>query len=205
VLLFGFPATAALMVIARPIIIVLYQHGAFTAADMQQAVPTLIAFTAGLPAFLAVKIFAPGFYANHDTKTPFKIAIACVAVNLFFNLTFVYGFHFSQVGMALATTIAGWVNVGAMMWILHKRGNFAPDALLKSRLVKLLVASAAMAFALLLVGPQFEDMYHGGIVLKTLGLGAVIAAGFVVYGVVVLTLRAYDITLVNRLLRRRAT
>lgn len=204
VLLFGFPATAALMVIAKPIIMVLYQHGAFTEADMLQAVPTLIAFTAGLPAFLAVKIFAPGFYANHDTKTPFKIAIACVGVNLFFNLTFVYGFHFSQVGMALATTIAGWVNVGAMMWILHKRGTFEPDALLKARLTKMVGASAVMAAGLAVTNSYFTAFYSEGMVMKTLGLAAVIGVGSALYGIAVLGLRAYDVTLINRLLRRRS-
>jgi putative peptidoglycan lipid II flippase len=202
VLLFGFPATAALMVIAQPIIHVLYQHGAFTTADMLQATPTLMAFTAGLPAFLAVKIFAPGFYANHDTKTPFNIAMGCVAVNLFFNLAFVYGLNLAQVGMALATSIAGWVNVGAMGWILHRRGVFVPDALLKSRLVKMVVASLAMMVALAVVQPQFDGFYTGGIFMKALGLGMVIGIGTVVYAIGVLGLRAYDARLIMRLLKR---
>jgi putative peptidoglycan lipid II flippase len=201
VLLFGFPATAALMVIAEPIIRVLYQHGAFTPADMLQATPTLVAFTAGLPAFLAVKIFAPGFYANHDTKTPFKIAMVCVAVNLFFNLTL--SRPFAQVGMAAATSIAGWVNVASMVWILHKRGIFAPDALLKSRLRKLLIASAVMAFALYFVNRYFTDYYSGGMVMKTLGLLIVIGAGTGVYAIAVLALRAYDISMLKRLRRTR--
>jgi len=147
VLLFGLPCTAALMVIAEPIIRVLYQHGAFTPANMVATKAALVAFTAGLPAFLAVKIFAPGFYANHDTKTPFKIAVACVAINLFFNLTLIGPFR--HVGMAMATSIAGWVNVIAMMVILHKRGLFVPDALLKSRLTKMLgpVASWPSSFS----------------------------------------------------------
>jgi len=204
VLLFGFPATAALMVIAQPIIHVLYQHGAFTPTDMLQATPTLIAFTAGLPAFLAVKIFAPGFYANHDTKTPFKIAIACVAINLFFNLALVYGVHMAQVGMALATSIAGWVNVGAMGWILHKRGVFAPDALLKSRLAKMVAASLAMMVALAFAGPHFDGFYTGGIFMKALGLGMVIGIGTAVYAVAVLSLRAYDIGLIKKLLHRKS-
>ena len=204
VLLFGFPATAALCVIAEPIIRVLYQHGAFTVADMHAATPTLIAFTAGLPAFLAVKIFAPGFYANHDTKTPFKIASACVAINLFFNIAFVYGVHLAQVGMALATSIAGWVNVGTMGWILHKRGIFAPDALLKSRLTKMVTSSLLMMVALALAQPMFEGFYTGGIFMKALALTAVITIGAGVYGAAVLILRAYDASLITRLLKRRA-
>jgi putative peptidoglycan lipid II flippase len=201
VLLFGLPATAALCVIAEPVIRVLYQHGAFTPEDMRQTVPTLIAFTAGLPAFLAVKIFAPGFFANHDTKTPFKIAVACVIINLFFNLTL--SGPFAQVGMAAATSIAGWVNVAAMGWILHKRGIFVPDALLTSRLTKMVGASLAMMAALAFIEPYFAAFYTGSIFSKTLGLGIVIAIGTAVYGSAVLLLRAYDANLMTRLLRRR--
>ena len=201
VLLFGLPATAALMVIAEPIIHVLYQHGAFTTHDMAEASPTLIAFTVGLPAFLAVKIFAPGFYANHDTKTPFKIAILCVVVNLFFNLTL--SGPFAQVGMAMATTIAGWVNVGMMASILHKRGIFAPDALLKSRLIKMLIASGIMAAALAVAQRFFADYYTQGAVMKVVALSSVITIGMVVFGGMVLALKAYDTSMVTKLLRRR--
>jgi len=150
---------------------------------------------------LAVKIFAPGFFANHDTKTPFKIAVACVIINLFFNLTL--SGPFAQVGMAAATSIAGWVNVAAMGWILHKRGIFAPDALLKSRLAKMLGASLAMMAALAFIESYFAAFYTGSIFSKTLGLGIVIAIGTVVYGTAVLLLRAYDASLITRLLKRR--
>ena len=203
VLLFGLPCTAALMVIAEPIIRVLYQHGAFTPANMVATKAALVAFTAGLPAFLAVKIFAPGFYANHDTKTPFKIAIACVAINLFFNLTLIGPFR--HVGMAMATSIAGWVNVAAMAYILHKRGIFAPDALLKSRLAKMLAACAAMSLALYVAEPFFEPYYEGHIAAKAAALSAVVVIGMVVYGGAVLALKAYDARLVTKLLKRKGS
>ena len=201
VLLFGIPCTAALMVIAKPIIQVLYQHGAFTPQDMLQAAPTLIAFTAGLPAFLAVKIFAPGFYANHDTKTPFKIAVMCVVVNLFFNLTL--SGPFAQVGMAAATSIAGWVNVAAMVIILRKRGIFVPDAMLKSRLMKMCAAAGIMAIALMVAQGFFEGYYTQSILMKTFALSSVIGIGMAVYAAAVLVLRAYDAGMITKLVRKR--
>ena len=203
VLLFGLPCSAALCVISEPIIRVLYQHGKFTLHDMQEAVPTLIAFTIGLPAFLAVKIFAPGFYANHDTKTPFKIAVLCVAVNLFFNLFFVYVVKMDQTGMALATTIAGWVNVGTMMAILYKRGIYAPDAMLKSRLIKMLIASAIMAAALYVAQSAVNDWYDQGPAMKVAALSLVIVIGMAVFGTSVLILKAYDATMITKLMRRK--
>ncbi|MDX2094938.1 MAG: murein biosynthesis integral membrane protein MurJ [Alphaproteobacteria bacterium] len=200
VLLFGLPATAALLVIAEPVIRVLYQHGAFTPEDMRAVVPTLMAFTVGLPAFLAVKIFAPGFYANHDTKTPFKIALICVAVNLFFNLTL--SRVFAQVGMAMATSIAGWVNLALMAWILHRRGVFAPDALLKIRLLKMLAASAFMAAALALAQGPFMGEAGQGMVANVIGLSALIATGMAVFGIGVLLFKAYEPGTLAQLRRR---
>jgi putative peptidoglycan lipid II flippase len=201
VLLFGLPSTAALLVIAEPVIRVLYQHGAFTPEDMIATKNALIAFTVGLPAFLAVKIFAPGFYANHDTKTPFKIAMLCVAVNLFFNLTLIHSF--AHVGMAMATTIAGWVNVGLMASILHKRGIFVPDATLRQRLSKLTLASTLMAAALMATEGFFTSFYDQSALMKVVGLSSVIAIGASTYGVSVLLLKAYDLGEMRRLLRRR--
>jgi putative peptidoglycan lipid II flippase len=201
VLLFGIPCTAALFAIAEPIIRVLYQHGAFTAENMVATKNALLAFSVGLPAFLAVKIFAPGFYANHDTKTPFKIAIACVLVNLFFNLTLMGPLR--HVGMALATSIAGWVNVGAMAYILHKRDLFTPDKFLKMRLAKMVIASVAMGVALTLLQPLFAGYYEENIFSKAFALTCVITLGMLVYGGAVLGLKAYDIRLIKSLLLRR--
>lgn len=201
VLLFGLPCTAALLVIAQPVITVLYQHGKFTPENMVATKNALMAFTAGLPAFLAVKIFAPGFYANHDTKTPFKIAMICVVVNLFFNLTLIH--PFAHVGMAMATSIAGWVNVGVMAFILHKRGIFVPDALLKIRLLKMLVSSLLMMVALAFIQPLFADFYEAGAVMKVIALSSVIAIGMAAFGLSVLVLKAYDTSMITKLMRRQ--
>lgn len=203
VLLFGIPCTAALLVIAEPIIRVLYQHGAFTAENMVATKATLIAFSVGLPAFLAVKIFAPGFFANHDTKTPFKIAIFCVGVNLFFNLVLVFVADMAYVGMALATSIAGWVNLAAMSWILHKRGQFTPDRFLKKRLAKMVAASLAMMLVLYIAQPFFAGYYEENIFAKAFALLCVITIGITIYGGAILALKAYDIRLVKSLLLRR--
>lgn len=203
VLLIGIPCTGALMVIAEPIIRVLYQHGAFTHENMLATKATLMAFAVGLPAFLAVKVFAPGFFANHDTKTPFKIAVTCVAVNLFFNLVLVFVADMQYVGMALATSIAGWVNLALMAYILHRRSLFVPDAALKARLVKMLAATGIMMAALLLAQPLFAGYYEENIFSKAFALTAVITIGIAVYGLAVLALKAYEFAALKALLKRR--
>lgn len=201
VMLFGLPATAGCMLVAEPIIRVLYLHGNFTEADMLATKWALVAFGAGLPAFLAVKVFAPGFYANHDTKTPFKIALLCVALNLVLNLALIG--PFKHVGMAMATSIASWVNLGLMAAILYRRGIFLPDALLRRRLSRLALATALMAGLLLIATPQAMPALQGDLLARSLALLALIGLAGVVFFAAALALRAYDLAFLKRLLKRK--
>ena len=199
VLLFGLPATAACIMIAEPIIRVLYVHGAFTVADMQEVVPTLMAFAAGLPAFLAVKVFAPGFFASKDTKTPLKIALLCVGINLVLNL--ILSRFYAQVGMAIATSIASWVNLALMAIILHKRGLFYPDTLLRVRMRKMLLATVAMTGVLIIVSGQLGAYFVGDLATRVLALGALVILGMALYGAAILALKAYDTAALKTLFR----
>ncbi|MBN8544098.1 MAG: murein biosynthesis integral membrane protein MurJ [Alphaproteobacteria bacterium] len=200
VMLFGFPATAALLALAEPIIRVLYFHGAFNAQDLVATYMALMAFTVGLPAFLLVKVFAPGFFANHDTKTPFKIAVLCVVINLILNLTL--SIWLAHVGMALATSIAGWVNAGLMGYILHKRGIFVPDLTLKKRLIRMAVSAKIMVLAVIICNSLLAAFYHEGIVIRTATLGVVVTLGMVLYVFTAWYANALDKEQIGRLFRR---
>src|SRR5579863_3012527 len=105
-LLLTLPASVALAVAAHPILAVLFQHGKFTAADAAATAPALAAYAFGLPAFVIVKVMAPGFFARQDTRTPVKIAAVTMAVNV--ALTIGLGTVLAQTGIALALTVAGW-------------------------------------------------------------------------------------------------
>ena len=201
VMLFGIPATLGILALAEPIIRVLYLHGAFTREDMIATMLALMAFTAGLPAFLLVKILAPGFFANHDTKTPLKIALICVVINLVLNLTLIH--PFAHVGMAMATSIAGWVNALMMARVLMKRGVFQPDAALKRRLLRMMIAGKAMVLAVMLANFSVSAFYEGGVVLRSVTLLGVVALGMVVYGYGVWRFHAVDREELKRVFIRR--
>jgi putative peptidoglycan lipid II flippase len=197
VLLFGLPASAALFVIAEPIISVIYEHGEFTRDATIATYQALMAFAVGLPAFLMVKIFAPGFYASHDTKTPFKIAFVCVVVNLVLNLTLIHVLE--HVGMALATSIASWLNTFLLARTLYKRGLYLPDASVKRRLSRMLASTTLMVAVLLL----------GVLVLpaslpEILSLGILVAGGGSVYLLSVWFSGGVDKTQLMSLFRRRS-
>lgn len=169
------PAAVALIVIAEPIITVMFQRGRFDAADTVQTFHALIAFAIGLPAFVLVKIVSPAFYAHHDTKTPFKIATLCVFINLAFNLILMGPLR--HVGMALATAIASWVNVALMLVILMRRGWFVANPGLLSQIGRILLASLVMALTLH-VGDHMADPYiHMGEIRRALALMFLVLLG----------------------------
>lgn len=150
-LFLSIPAAIAIIVIAEPIISVMFERGKFLPIDTIATFHTLMAFAAGLPAFILVKILAPAFYANQDTKTPFKIATICIGINFIFNLILM--FPLQHVGLALATSIAGWLNVALMTRTLIKRNWLVIERRLLFQLSKILAASLLMAATLWFVTP----------------------------------------------------
>jgi putative peptidoglycan lipid II flippase len=103
------PCTAALIVLAEPMISLIYEYGAFTKTDTMNTSHAIAAFSLGLPAFVLSKIFMPIFYAHHDTKTPMKITIQMIVSNIILNLILMQSYGF--VGIALGSSIASWIGV----------------------------------------------------------------------------------------------
>jgi putative peptidoglycan lipid II flippase len=184
------PATVALFVIPHQIIAVLFQRGAFTAADTAATAPALAAYALGLPAFVAIKVLQPIFFAREDTSTPMWSGGVSMVVNV---VGAVLLFHFfGHVGIASATTIAAWVNTVYLAWVLHRDGHFSVDAALRRRLPLLLLASLVMGvavyFAAWWLAPGLADRHilvRGLVLCALVGLGvAVFAAICQVAGVI---------------------
>jgi len=148
VLLLTLPAAAGLVAVAAPIINVLFEHGAFTAADTDQTARALAAFALGLPAYVLIKVLTPGFHARGDTTTPVRVALGSMLVNLSANLALVW--PLGHIGIALGTALAAWVNAGVLAWLLVRRGAFAVDATARRRLPRFAIATLAMVAALAL-------------------------------------------------------
>src|SRR5438105_13195939 len=104
---------------------VLCQRGDFGPVEAAATAAALSAYAAGLPAFVLVKVLAPGFFARHDTATPVKVAIAAMTTNL--CLTLVLMQFLAHVGIVLATTVAGWVNAWSLLGLLFRLGHFRLD------------------------------------------------------------------------------
>lgn len=195
------PAAVALVVIAEPVIAVLFQRGAFGSHATTATAHALMAFAVGLPAYVLIKVLGPGFFAREDTATPVKIAIGCVFANVAISLTLIQ--FIAHVGIALATATTAWINAGTMWRILRRRGQFTADARLRRRSVRILAASALMGAALwggtlLLAG----GLATPGLV-RWAALGLLVGGGLAIYGAAALLLGAADRTDLGRLVPRR--
>jgi putative peptidoglycan lipid II flippase len=201
-LLLTLPAAAALSVIAEPIFAVLFQHGKFDAASAQGSAGALAAYAWGLPAFVLIKVLVPGFYARHDTRTPVKIGVVAVAVNI--ALTLALSGPLLHIGNALATTLAGWVNALALTWLLARDGHFALDARSRRRVPRIVAAALAMALVLggaarLLAVP----LHDGPLGLRVAALAGLIGLGLASYAGFALGFGAGTLGDLKAMFRRR--
>jgi len=142
VCLLGIPAAVGLATMARPILTVIFQRGAFTADTAIMASYSLTAYSFGLLSFMLVKVLAPGFYSRQDTKTPVKFGIWCMASNMVFNL--VLALPFGYVGLAIATSMSATLNAALLYFSLHKLGVFTLSKTSMLFIVRVVIASTAM-------------------------------------------------------------
>jgi putative peptidoglycan lipid II flippase len=145
-LLFTLPAAAGLIVLAEPIIAVLFERGAFGPAETAATAGALVAFSIGLPAYVLIKVLAPGFFAREDTATPVKVAALCLVANVLLILLLIGPLR--HVGIALATALSNCLNVACLAWILQRRGHLHIDERLRRIVPRIVVATVAMALIL---------------------------------------------------------
>ena len=195
------PATAALMVSATPLIRALLQHGVFDHHDTIASAQALAAFSLGLPAYVLIKVLTPGFYARADTRTPVRIALIAMLVNLVLNLVLIW--PMAHVGLALSTAISAWVNAILLYWTLRRRDHFAVDDRLRRTSVRLMAATAAMAALLLAINPVVDPWTGRSLLARVIALSAMIGAGAVVYFGAVFGLGAYSVAGLKAQLRRK--
>jgi putative peptidoglycan lipid II flippase len=183
-LLLTLPAAVALIILAQPIMTILFERGAFGPAEAAATAAALGAYAAGLPAFVLVKVLAPGFFAHHDTATPVKIAIAAMITNLV--LTLVLMQFWAHVGIATALSVAGWFQALALLVLLERRGHFRLDQRARSKLPRIVVAALGMGAVVLALRLMLAPALVGPLMLRLAALSALIAAGVIVFGALAL-------------------
>jgi putative peptidoglycan lipid II flippase len=200
------PAAAAFIFAAEPIVRGLFQHGRFTAEDSLLCGWALSAFSIGLPSYVLVKVLTPGFYARSDTKTPVRLALWSVAINLVGNLVLIptlAPFGIGHIGPPLATAIASCVNTWMLYRTLRARGHFEADQQLKRRLPRLALAALVMGGVLWFLAPYADPWLVRTLPIRALALALLVGGGVAVYGLACLATGAFALDDLKTLLRRR--
>ncbi|WP_171478614.1 murein biosynthesis integral membrane protein MurJ [Acinetobacter sp. WCHAc060025] len=153
IFLVGIPASIALFMLSTPIIQALFQHGAFDARDTQMTAMALQCMSGGVLAFMLIKVFAPGFYAIQDTKTPVRVGLMAVAANAILNVIFIGIFKLidwqaEHMALAIASSGSALVNAGMLYFYLHKKDIFRFGAHWKKLFIQYAIANAVMIVAL---------------------------------------------------------
>lgn len=194
------PAAAALALIPGPLIRALFEHGAFITGDTRATAAALTAYAVGLPAFVLVKVLVPGFYAREDTRTPVRIAMIALAANLVLNIALMI--PLAHVGLALATSLAAWLNAGLLLTTLLKRGMLTLDDRIKARFGRMLAAAAAMGAGVFALARAFALGPEAGIGAEIALIAGLVGAGLALYAGLAQATGALRWSEVKALLRR---
>jgi putative peptidoglycan lipid II flippase len=197
-LLIAVPAMLALVLLARPILATLLQHGRFSAHDVDMAALSLSALSFGLPAFALVKVVAPAFYARQDTRTPVRAGVVAMVANMVMNLLFVaLLFHLWKgpgdldrgllagiarvpglhMGLALASALASYLNLGQLWFALRRDGIYVRQPGWGKHVARLAIACAAMVGVLAIGLWHWPDWSQWATATRVLRLGVMVAAG----------------------------
>ena len=179
------PSMFGLLSLSNPIIHLIYERGEFTSSDTMLTSQALTAFALGLPAFILAKILTPIFYANLDTKTPFKITVYSLIINTILNVLLMI--PFGHVGIALGSSIAAWINV----WLLNKyakqHGGFLITNDTKKFVLKILICSVVMSGFIIVTQYYFGLLFYSSIFL----IKASSLLGTIAFAIVIFILSAY--------------
>jgi putative peptidoglycan lipid II flippase len=190
-LIITLPAALGLAVLAKPILITLFQYQAFVLSDVEMSALSLAAYATGLPAFIAVKVLAPGYYARQDTKTPVKIAITAMVSNMLLNFLFVgtlLAMEFSgpHTGLALASSAAAYINAVLLYRGLRRQGVYQPETGWLRVAGAVVMGSLAMVAVLFWQYGEIHQWTEASATARAIRLITLIGFGMLVYGLVII-------------------
>ena len=128
VLLIGLPAVIGLVLLAEPIILILFERGEFNSGDSLQASYSLIALAFGLLAFMLIKILTPSFFARQQPKKPMYVALASMVLNAILAWMLGFNFGYGHIGLALASSISAFFTVLTLLFLLRKEKVYTPSS-----------------------------------------------------------------------------
>jgi len=154
VLLIGLPAAVGLFMLAEPVMLTVFQHGSFTLDDAAMASYSLQAYVFGLLGFMFIKVLATGYFSKQNTRTPVKIGIVAMVVNMVMNLLLFK--PYGHVGLAVATAVSATVNAGLLWGGLVRNGTLVMSSRWFWWSARALLSAAVMISAIYWSQPAIE-------------------------------------------------
>ena len=191
-----------IIVLAHPMIHIIYERGNFLEIDTKKTSDALAIFALGLPAFILNKILIPIFYARHNAKTPFRIAIATMIVNFVANFSLIW--HFEHLGIAIGTVISSWFNIAITIYYLKKTGYNIVEKNIWFYIFKVIISALIMAISvhslfLLNINFLYEETFR----TKFFYLVLIVFFGILVYFATALLIKAIYISDIKSLLSKK--
>jgi putative peptidoglycan lipid II flippase len=180
-LLLTMPAAIALYLAAEPIVRVLFQRGAFTGIDTNATASMLAALALGLPAYVLIKVLQPSFFAREDTKTPMVYAGIAMAANVVLSIMLFT--IIGATGIAIATSLSGWISVGLLFSTHRQREGFTFDPIFRRRVLGIVAASALMGVVVLALVRLLDRWFDpaNGLPVQALALCGLVGLGLLTY------------------------
>ena len=201
VLALALPATVGLVLLAEPIIRLVFEHGVFTAEDTRATAEALCWYSVGLFAYAANKVLVPVFYATDSTRYPVIGSFLGVGANLLI-INLVIGV-LGHRGIALSTSCAMMLNFAFLSLVLYRKLHGYPLGYLARGLGKILVATLAMAGLVWGLRALLASWLEGLIVQQVLALFLIVGGAVLLYAVLLQILRLPEYTLITAKVRQR--
>ncbi len=168
-----------LMLLAEPMLTTIFQRGEFTPFHVEMSGKSLLTYAIGLPGFILTKVLLNGFFSRQDTKTPVKIGVVAMFANIIMNLILIV--PLAHAGLALATSLAAFINAGLLFYFLRKGQFYLPGSGWPVFLVRIIFASIVMSALLVFMVPALLLWSEWDLYTRVFQLGIWITAGGMSY------------------------
>ena len=186
VIYLGIPSAIGLCMLSAPIISTLFGSDNFTKHDIEMSSMSLMAYSFGLVGFILVKVLLPGFYSRQDTKTPVKIGIKALIINMVFNIIivlpwFLLDYPGAHAGLAIATSISAFSNAFLLYHWLRKHEVYWPAKGWDKVWLQVIIANSIMFLVLWAMHYELEQWLNWSLSERILHLLSAIAMAIIAY------------------------
>jgi putative peptidoglycan lipid II flippase len=209
ILFLTIPSSVFMIILARPLVQLLLQHGKFTSQDTVMTATALCFYAIGIFAWSAQSILARGFYAMQDTITPVVIGTAVTLIFIPMNWLFMTPFHLSFSGLALATTIAAIMHMTVMMGVLRKRLHGFDGKRMLLSVIKIIFASAIAGAVCWIIRLKLDNHFHPLTTIHHVKIDAAITLlvgggiGCLVYIILAVIFKMEELNIAKAILKRK--